>query len=60
MDLNNQDLLTILRQMIVIRKFEQSTERQYKRGNIAGFLHIYSGQEDVSYTHLTLPTIYSV
>lgn len=48
MDLNNQDLLNILRQMIVIRKFEQSTERQYKRGNIAGFLHIYSGQEAIA------------
>ena len=48
MDLNNQDLLNILRQMIVIRKFEQSTERQYKRGNIAGVLHIYSGQEAIA------------
>ena len=48
MDLNNDELLNILKQMIVIRKFEQSTERQYKRGNIAGFLHIYSGQEAIA------------
>ena len=34
--------------MIVIRKFEQSTERQYKRGKISGFLHIYSGQEAIA------------
>ncbi|MBN18667.1 MAG: pyruvate dehydrogenase (acetyl-transferring) E1 component subunit alpha [Chloroflexi bacterium] len=48
MGFNNSELLTILKQMLIIRKFEQSTERQYKRGKIAGFLHIYSGQEAIA------------
>ena len=45
---DDNKLLEVLKQMIVIRKFEQSTERQYKRGKIAGFLHVYSGQEAIA------------
>jgi len=48
MILDDKKLLEVLKQMIVIRKFEQSAERQYKRGKIAGFLHIYSGQEAIA------------
>src|SRR2546423_8548736 len=35
----------ILRQMIFIRRFEEATEREFRRGKIGGYLHVYSGQE---------------
>lgn len=36
------------RQMLLIRRFEEEAARQYMRGNIRGFLHLYIGQEAVS------------
>src|SRR5436309_10064966 len=38
----------ILRQMIFIRRFEEATEREFRRGRIGGYLHVYSGQEAVA------------
>src|SRR6266852_3456788 len=38
----------ILRQMIFIRKFEEATEREFRRGKIGGYLHVYIGQEAVA------------
>src|ERR1700741_1016725 len=35
----------ILRQMILIRRFEEATEREFRKGKIGGYLHVYSGQE---------------
>ncbi len=35
----------ILRQMIFIRRFEEATEREFRRGKIGGYLHVYIGQE---------------
>lgn len=35
----------ILRKMIFIRRFEEATEREFRRGKIGGYLHVYSGQE---------------
>src|SRR5436853_1267169 len=37
----------ILRQMIFIRRFEEATEREFRRGKIGGYLHVYSAQEAV-------------
>src|SRR5436309_10107463 len=37
----------ILRPMIFIRRFEEATEREFRRGKIGGYLHVYSGQEAV-------------
>src|SRR4029077_7322671 len=37
----------ILRQMILIRRFEEATEREFRRGKIGGYLHVDSGQEAV-------------
>jgi len=37
----------ILRQMIFIRRFEEATEREFRKGKIGGYLHVYSGQEAV-------------
>ena len=38
----------ILRQMIVIRRFEEASEREFRRGKIGGYLHVYIGQEAVA------------
>ena len=38
----------VLRQMIFIRRFEEATEREFRRGKIGGYLHVYSGQEAVA------------
>ena len=35
----------ILRKMIFIRRFEEATEREFRKGKIGGYLHVYSGQE---------------
>ena len=39
------DLLAALRQMTLIRLFEQEAERQYKRARIGGYCHLAIGQE---------------
>src|SRR5436305_15187800 len=38
----------ILRQMILIRRFEEATEREFRKGKIGGYLHVYTGQEAVA------------
>ena len=38
----------ILRQMVFIRRFEEATEREFRRGKIGGYLHVYIGQEAVA------------
>ena len=38
----------LLRQMILIRRFEETTEREFRRGRIGGYLHVYIGQEAVA------------
>ena len=41
------ELLDLLRQMMLIRRFEEKSAEMYARGRIAGFLHLYIGQEAV-------------
>ena len=43
-----EQLTGFYRQMFQIRRFEESAEEQYMRGNIRGFLHVYTGQEAVA------------
>ncbi|HEX3580218.1 MAG TPA: pyruvate dehydrogenase (acetyl-transferring) E1 component subunit alpha [Thermoanaerobaculia bacterium] len=43
----------ILRQMIFIRRFEEATEREFRKGKIGGYLHVYIGQEAVASGILT-------
>src|SRR3979411_269563 len=43
----------VLRQMILIRRFEEATEREFRRGKVGGYLHVYSGQEAVASGILT-------
>ncbi|HEX8412094.1 MAG TPA: pyruvate dehydrogenase (acetyl-transferring) E1 component subunit alpha [Thermoanaerobaculia bacterium] len=38
----------LLRQMIRIRRFEEATEREFRKGKIGGYLHVYIGQEAVA------------
>ncbi|MEA2491581.1 MAG: pyruvate dehydrogenase component alpha subunit [Acidobacteriota bacterium] len=38
----------ILRQMFLIRRFEEATEREFRRGKIGGYLHVYIGQEAIA------------
>ncbi len=40
-----EELVGLLRQMMLIRRFEEKSAEMYARGNIAGFLHLYIGQE---------------
>src|SRR4029077_9536942 len=37
-----------LRQMILIRRFEEATEREFRKGKIGGYLHVYVGKEAVA------------
>lgn len=37
--------LEMLRTMDLIRQFEDAAAREYARGNVGGFLHLYNGQE---------------
>lgn len=46
--LPDHDLLKLHRQMVLCREFEESCAEQYTKGNITGFLHLYSGQEAVA------------
>jgi pyruvate dehydrogenase E1 component alpha subunit len=43
--LEKDDLVGLYRQMILIREFEEHAAEQYARGRIAGFLHLYIGEE---------------
>lgn len=43
-----EQLSHFYRQMFQIRRFEESAEEQYMRGNVRGFLHVYTGQEAVA------------
>lgn len=38
----------MLRQMVLIRRFEEKTAEQYAMGKIGGFCHLYIGQEAVA------------
>src|SRR5579863_3564778 len=46
---NRTQALVWLRQMMLIRRFEERAEMLYQKGNkIGGFCHLYSGQEPVA------------
>src|SRR5512141_1082047 len=46
--LPDHDLLRMYEQMVLCREFEEACAEQYAKGNITGFLHLYSGQEAVA------------
>ena len=46
--LSKSQLTDLYRQMGLIRIFEEECQRQYMQGNIAGFLHLYIGEEAIA------------
>jgi len=44
-ELDAQQRIDLLRQMMLIRRFEEKAAEMYARQRIAGFLHLYIGQE---------------
>lgn len=47
-ELDGAQRIELLRQMMLIRRFEEKSAEMYARSRIAGFLHLYSGQEAVA------------
>jgi pyruvate dehydrogenase E1 component alpha subunit len=43
--LGKDELINLYRKMMLIREFEEHAAEQYARGQIAGFLHLYIGEE---------------
>ena len=52
-DISKAQLLELYRLMRLIREFERESERQYTRGNIKGFLHVYTGEEAIAVGAIT-------
>ena len=48
MIMEKQDYLELYRQMVLIRRLEETAAELYQKGEIGGFLHLYIGQEAVS------------
>jgi pyruvate dehydrogenase E1 component alpha subunit len=46
--MEKDDLLDLYRQMLLIRRFEEKSAEMYALAKIAGFLHLYIGQEAVA------------
>src|SRR5512133_1426705 len=46
--LPDEELIRFYEQMVLCREFEESCAEQYAKGEITGFLHLYSGQEAVA------------
>ena len=47
-DLDREHALTLLREMLRIRRFEEKSVELYSAGKIRGFLHLYIGEEAVA------------
>ncbi len=45
--LETRELLSMYRDMVRIREFEEACPKLYSQGKMGGFLHLYSGQEAV-------------
>jgi pyruvate dehydrogenase E1 component alpha subunit len=62
-EIGKERLLKMYRQMLLIREFEEQAELATNAKKIAGFLHLYIGQEAVAtgfYDHLQVGKDYSV
>lgn len=46
--LTKNELISMYKEMLLIRTFEEKAAEMYTRGKIGGFLHLYSGQEAVA------------
>jgi pyruvate dehydrogenase E1 component alpha subunit len=45
---NQEQALSLLRQMVLIRRFEEKSAELYSAGKIRGFLHLYIGEEAIA------------
>ena len=43
-----EGLVDLYRQMVLVRMFEESCQRSFRKGAIGGYLHLYTGQEAVA------------
>ncbi|MEX2159764.1 MAG: pyruvate dehydrogenase (acetyl-transferring) E1 component subunit alpha [Dehalococcoidia bacterium] len=46
-ELSKEQRIELLRQMLLIRRFEEKAAEMYAKRKIAGFLHLYTGEEAV-------------
>ncbi len=46
--LSNEQLIKIYRDMLLLRRFEERAAQKYTMGEIAGFCHLYIGQEAIA------------
>ena len=47
-DMDREDLLSLYRQMLLIRRFEEKSAEMYALAKISGFLHLYIGDEAIA------------
>lgn len=47
-NLNPEERIRLLRQMLLIRRFEEKAAEMYALGNIGGFCHLYIGEEAIA------------
>jgi pyruvate dehydrogenase E1 component alpha subunit len=45
---DDDHLLDLYKKMVLIRVFEEATQRGFRQGKIGGYLHVYTGQEAVA------------
>jgi pyruvate dehydrogenase E1 component alpha subunit len=45
---NGEHLVDLYKKMVLIRTFEEATQRGFRQGKIGGYLHVYIGQEAVA------------
>jgi pyruvate dehydrogenase E1 component alpha subunit len=45
---DSDHLLDLYRKMVLIRTFEEATQRGFRKGDIGGYMHVYIGQEAVA------------
>ena len=45
---DGEHLVELYKQMVLIRTFEEATQRAFRQGKIGGYLHVYIGQEAVA------------
>lgn len=60
--MDRNTLIAMLRDMLLARTFEERAAQEYTKGNIAGFLHLYPGEEAVAVgvLHAAEPSDYVV
>ena len=45
---DSEHLVDLYKRMVLVRTFEEATQRAFRQGKIGGYLHVYTGQEAVA------------